>query len=107
MGRSARIIGCAHGMAAGFGQHRTSRGRSVEVAVLKLLERRHLIARWHDGFKALIWLYVVDESMPGRELVYDIVSVQEWGTRPPAPNTSAEAVAGPAAAIASVEIVLE
>jgi hypothetical protein len=79
----------------------------VEVAVLKLFERRQLIARWQDGFEALIWLYEVDTAKPGRELTYDVVSVRQWGTRPQAPDANEQAVVGPAAAIASVELVLE
>ena len=77
----------------------------MEVAVLKLFERRHLVATWQDGFEALIWLYVVDASNPGRELVYDVVSVNSWGSRPPTAITVEQAVASSAAAVASVELV--
>lgn len=79
----------------------------MEVAVLKLFERRQLIARWQDGFEALIWLYEVDAARPGRELTYDVVSVKQWGTRAQTPDGNEQAVVGPAAAIASVELVLE
>ena len=77
----------------------------MEVSVLKLLERRHLVVRWHDGFEALVWLYEVDPANPGRELVYDVVSVNSWGSRSPAPITTTQAVASAAAAVASIELV--
>ena len=77
----------------------------MEVAVLKLFERRHLAARWHDGFEALIWLYEVDPSNPGRELVYDVVSVNSWGSRQPVPVETQQAVASSAADVASIDLV--
>ena len=77
----------------------------MEIAVLKLFERRHLAVRWHDGFEALVWLYEVDASKPGRELVYDVVSVNSWGSRPPVLIETQHAVACSAAAVASIELV--
>lgn len=79
----------------------------MEVAVLKLFERQHLLARWHDGFEAVVWLYKVDAAKAGRELVFDVVSVNSWGSRPPSLITTEQAATSSAAAVASVELVVE
>ena len=79
----------------------------MQVAVLKLFERRHLLVRWQDGFEALVWLYDVDASRPGRELVYDVVSVSNWGSRAPTAIEAEQAVTSSAAAVASVELVAD
>ena len=79
----------------------------MEVSALKPFENQHVAIRWQDGFEAVVWLYAIDDSNPGREVIYDLVSVSHWGARPREPVTNDDVVVSSAASIASVAIVAD